>query len=125
MSFMYGQFGTGFGRTRPPGHTLRLMELLETRGQDVTVVRLTETGTDGYGQPIYSESKHAERAFIRIWGDERDLPPGTFKGARIRLYMKPWAALKEEGCELLVDGVRYHITGVSVREVYLEAEAER
>ena len=125
MSFRYGQFGTGFARTIPPAHTLRLHGLLETRGRDVTVVALTETGEDEYGQPEYSESTHTEKAFLRARAGERDLSPGTLKTGRIRLFMVPWAAVAEDGHEVEVDGVRYRVTGVAESEVYLEVEGER
>jgi len=125
MSFRYGQFGTGFARTIPPAHTLRLYELLETRGRDVTIVALTETGEDSYGQPVYSESSYTEKAFLRAQGRERDLPPGTLKTGEIRLFMVPWAAISEDDHDVEVDGVRYHVIEANESEVYLEVEGER
>lgn len=125
MSFTYGQFGTGFLRTRPPAQALRLHELLETRGRDVTIIQLTEAGTDAYGQPVYTESDYTEKAFLGVKGRERDLPPGSLKTGTIRLFMVPWAAIGEEGFEVEVDGVRYRVTGVTETEAYLEVEGER
>ena len=125
MSFRYGQYGTGFARTIPPAHTQRLHGLLRTKGRNVTIVALSETGKDSYGQPVYSESGHTEKAFLRAQGRERDLPPGTLKTGRIRLFMAPWAAISEDGHEVEVGGVRYHVTGVTESEVYLEVEGER
>jgi len=125
MSFRFGQFGTGFGRTIPPAHTLRLYELLETRGRDVTIVSLTMTEEDSYGQPVYSESRYTEKAFLKAQGQERDLPPGTVKTGGIRLFMVPWAAISEDGHEVEVDGVRYHVTEATESEAYLEVEGAR
>lgn len=125
MSFRYGQFGTGFGRTIPPAYTLRLYELLETRGRDVTIVALTKTGENSYGQPVYSESSYTEKAFLRAQGRERDLPPGTLKTGRVRLFMVPWAAITEDDHEVEVDSVRYHVTEATESEVYLEVKGER
>ncbi len=125
MSFTYGQFGTGFLRTRPQAQALRLHELLETRGRDVTIIQLTEADTDAYGQPVYTESDHTEKAFLGIKGHERDLPPGAIETGWIRLFMVPWAAIGEEGFEVKVNGVRYRVTGVTETEAYLEVEGER
>ena len=125
MSFTYGQFGTGFLRTRPPSQALRLHELLKTRGRGVTVIRLVETGTDAYGQPVYSESRYTENAFLGVKSRERDLPPGALKTGTIRLFMVPWAAIAEEGFEVELGGVRYRVTVVTETEAYLEVEGER
>ncbi len=125
MSFTYGQFGTGFLRTRPPAQALRLHELLETRGRDINIIPLTEAGTDAYGQPVYTESSYTEKVFLGIKGRERDLPPGAIKAGQIRLFMVPWAAMGEEGFEVEVDGVRYRVTRVTETEAYLEVEGER
>ncbi len=125
MSFTYGQFGTGFLRTRPPAQALRLHELLETRGRDVTIIQLTEAGTDAYGQPVYTESDYTEKAFLGVKSRERDLPLGSLKTGTIRLFMVPWAAIGEEGFEVKVNGVRYRVTGVTETEAYLEVEGER
>ncbi len=125
MSFTYGQFGTGFLGTRPPAQALRLHELLEIRGRDITIIQLTEASTDAYGQPVHTESSYTEKAFLGIKGRERDLAPGAIKVGRIRLFMVPWAAIGEEGFEVKLDGVRYRVTGVTETEAYLEVEGER
>ena len=125
MSFAYGQFGTGFLRIRPPAQALRLHELLETRGRDVTIIQLTEIGTDAYGQPVHTESSYTEKAFLGIKTRERDLPPGAIKTGQIRLFMVPWAAIGEKGFEVEVDEVRYRVTGITETEAYLEVEGER
>ncbi|MCW3990294.1 MAG: hypothetical protein NWE88_09490 [Candidatus Bathyarchaeota archaeon] len=125
MSFTYGQFGTGFQRTRPPAQALRLRELLETRGRDITIIQLTEASTDAYGQPVHTDSSYTEKAFLSIKGQKRDLPPGAIKTGRIRLFMVPWAAMGEEGFEVEVDGVRYRVTVITETGAYLEVEGER
>mgnify|MGYP001208794408 CR=1 FL=1 len=125
MSFTYGQFGTGFLRNRPSAQALRLHGLLETRGRDVTIIQLTEAGTDAYGQPVYSESDYTEEAFFGIKGRERDLPPGAIEKGQIRLFMVPWAAVGEEGFEVEAEGVRYRVTGVTETAAYIEVVGER
>ena len=125
MSFKYGQFGTGFLRTMPPAAALRFRNLVNRRGRGVTIIGLTETGQNAYGQPIYTESSHEEKAFLEREGRERDLPPGTIKENLIRLFMARWAAIGEDGYEVEVDGVRYHVTSLDETDAYLEVEAER
>jgi len=125
MSFRYGNFGTGFSRAMPPAVALRFEGFVKTRGRDVTVVKLTETGENAYGQPVYTESKHTEKAFVERDGRERDLPPGTVKLGSLRLFVKPWAAVGEDSYEVEVDGVRYHVTSLDKTDAYLEVEAER
>ena len=125
MSFKYGQFGTGFLRAIPSPTALRFSNLVKTRGKTLTIVELTKTGEDDYGQPIYSESSHEEKAFLEMEGRERDLPPGTIKENLIRLFMARWAAISEDGHELEVDGVRYHVSSLGVTEACIEVEAVR
>ena len=125
MSFKYGQFGTGFLRTTPPAAALRFNNLVKRRGRRVQIIELTETGQNAYGQPIHSESSHEEKAFLERKGWERDLPPGTIKENLIRLFMARWAAIGEDGYDVEVDGVRYHITSLDETDAYLMVEAER
>ena len=125
MSFKYGQFGTGFLRSMPPAAALRFRNLVNRRGHGVQIIELTETGQNDYGQPIYSESSHEEKAFLEREGRERDLPPGTIKENLIRLFMARWAAIGEDDYEVEVDGVRYHINSLDETDAYLEVEAER
>jgi len=125
MSFMYGQFGTGFSRALPHPAALRFRELVETRGQEITIVRLTETGEDAYGQPLYTESIHTEKAFVEGRGGERVLMPGTLKQGDLKIFLVPWAAVKEDGYEVEVDGIRHHITALTKTRTYLQLEAVR
>lgn len=125
MSFRYGQFGTGFLRTMPPATALRFRNLVNRRGRGVYVIELTETGQNAYGQPIYSESSHEEKVFLERKGRERDLPMGTIKESLICLFMKRWAAIQEDGYEVEVDGVRYHINSLDETDAYLMVEVER
>jgi len=125
MSFKYGQFGTGFLRTIPPPTALRFNNMVRTRGRAVTIVKLTQTGENDYGQPTYSESSHEEKAFLERKGREKDLPPGTLKENLIRLFMARWAAIQEDEYEVEVDGARYHITSLDETDAYLMVEAER
>ena len=125
MSFKYGQFGTGFLRTMPPAAALRFRNLVNRRGRGVYIIELTETGQDAYGQPVYTESSHEEKAFLERKGRERDIPPGTIKENLLRLFMARWAAIQEDGYEVEMDGVRYHINSLDETDAYLEVEAER
>ena len=125
MSFKYGQFGTGFLRGMPPAAALRFKNLVNRRGRGVQIIELTETSQNAYGQPIYSESSHEEKVFLERKGRERDFPPGTIKENLIRLFMARWVAIGEDGYEVEVDGVRYHVTALDDRETYLTVEAER
>jgi hypothetical protein len=125
MSFKYGQFGTGFLRIMPPAAALRFRNLVNRRGRGVQIIELTETGQNAYGQPIYTESSHEEKVFLERKGSERDLPPGTIKENLIRLFMARWAAIQEDGCEVEVDGARYHINSLDETDAYLMVEAER
>lgn len=124
MSFQYGQFGTGF-LSLTSAQSLRFKDLVETRGEDISIIELTETGEDEYGQPVYSETARSEKAFVERRARERILQPGTVKLGSIRLFMILWAAVQEDGYEVEVDGLRYHITGLVKTGTYLQIEAER
>ena len=125
MSFAYGQFGTGFTRTLPPTAALRFQEWVKTRGENITIIKLTKTGEDAYGQPLYQESSYTENAFVERRGRERILRPGTVKMGDLKIFLVPWAAVEEYGYEIEVDGRRYHITSLVDTDVYLMLEAER
>jgi len=125
MSFQYGYFGTGFSVSTPPAEALRFRDLVQTRGEDITLIELMETGEDSYGQSVYSEASHTEKAFVERQGRERDLPPGTMKLGSLRLFMTRWAAVKEDGYEVEVDGRRYHVEAVTRTRAYKRVEAER
>ena len=125
MSFKYGQFGTGFAIVYPSPAAMRFGEAVETRGRTLTIIELTETGEDSYGQPIYTETGSDAMAFVDARASERILPTGEVKEARVRAYLVPWAPVKEDGYEVELDGVRYHITGVTETGVNLVLELER
>ena len=125
MSFQYGQFGEGFDVLTPTEEALRFGDLLEIRGKDITVIKLVETGEDSYGQPVYSESPRDEKAFIERDEGERILPPGTVKKGLLKLFLAAWAAIGEDGYEVEVDGVRYHVTALDRTRAYIEAKARR
>ena len=125
MSFQYGQFGEGFDVMTPTAEALRFGDFLEIRGKDITVVKLVETGEDSYGQPVYSESPRDEKAFIERDEGERILPPGMVKKGLLKLFLAAWAAIGEDGYEVEVDGVRYHVTALDRTRAYIEAKARR
>lgn len=125
MSFQYGQFGEGFDVLTPTEEALRFGDLLEIRGKNVTVIKLVETGEGSYGQPLYSESPREEKAFVEREEGERILPPGTIKEGLMKLFLKSWAAIGEDGYEVEVDGVRYHVAALDRTRAYIEAKARR
>ena len=125
MSFQYGQFGEGFDVLTPTEEALRFGDLLEIRGKDIIVIKLVETGEDSYGQPVYSESPRDEKAFIERDEGERILPPGTVKKGLLKLFLAAWAAIGEDGYEVEVDGVRYHVMALDRTRAYIEAKARR
>jgi len=125
VSFRYGQFRTGFAETLPRREAIQFRDVLTTRGVDVKVVNQSKIGEDEYGNPIFSESSHTQKAFIEMKGRERTVPSGDLKLGSMRLFTFPWSAIREKECELEVDGVRYHISGLVEKMTYLEVEAER
>jgi len=125
MSFQYGHYGEGFDVMTPTVEALRFGDLVDRRGVGVTVIKLVETGEDSYGQPVYSESERAEKAFVERDGGERALPPGAVKEGLLRVFLKAWAAIGEDGYEVEVEGVRYHVTALDRARAYIEAEAVR
>lgn len=125
MSFRYGQFGEGFARASPAPEALRLAELCARRGEEVTVVRLRLTGEGAYGEPVYSEERHAVRAMVERAAGEETMMAGDVKTGRIRLYAAPWAAVGEEGHDVEVDGLRYHVSSLVRTRAYLRVEGER
>jgi hypothetical protein len=125
LVFRYGQFGEGFARGRPAPEALRLAELCTRRGEEVTVVRLRRVGEGSYGEPVYSEERHALRAMVERSAGEEVNPAGDLKTGGIRLYAAPWAAVGEEGHEVEVDGLRFHVSSLVRTRAYLRVEGER
>ena len=124
MSFQYGQFGTGF-LSKTTAEALRFADLVDVRGEDVNIIQLTETGENEYGQPVYSEKSHMEKAFVEGQGREITLRPGMVKLGSIRLFMILWTSIQEDGYEVEVDGLRYHITSLVKTRACLQVQAER
>ena len=125
MSYQYGQFGTGFDLMRPEPQALRFEELLELHGEDVKVVQQTETGRDGYGQPVVSEATYTEKAVVKTDLGESLLPPGEVKRATVEALFAQWAPIGEAMYELEIRGHRYHVVGVEKAAAYLLVRAER
>lgn len=125
MSFQYGHFGEGFDVMTPTEEALRFGDLVELRGKLITVVKLIESGENSYGQPVYSESPRDEKAFVERDEGERILPPGTVKEGLIKVFLKTWAAVGEEGYDIKVDGIRYHVVALDRTRAYIGAEAVR
>lgn len=109
----------------PPSEALRFRDFVQTRGEPITVVRLTEAGEDDYGNPVYAESSHTEKAFVEMDGRERDLPPGTVKIGSLRLFLVLWAAVQGDNHEVEIDGLRYHIVSLVKTRAYMQVEGER
>ncbi len=125
MSFQYGHFGEGFDVMVPTSEALRFSDFVELRGADITVIKLIESGEDSYGQPVYSESPRDEKVFVQRDEGERILPPGTVKEGLIKVFLKTWAAIGEEGYEIEVDGIRYHVAALDRTLAYIKAKAVR
>ena len=125
MSFKYGQFGEGFDVAYPNPAAMRFEEAVETRGRTLTIIEQTETGEDQYGQPVYSEKEYDFKAFVDAEASERVLPLGELKVGRVRAFLVPWAPVAEEGYEVELGGVRYHVAGVTETDVNLVLELER
>jgi hypothetical protein len=125
MSFQYGHFGTGFDVMTPSEEALRFGDFVDRRGTGVTVIKLIESGEDSYGQPVYSESPRDEKAFVQRDEGERIMPPGTVKTGLVKVLLKAWAAIGEEGYEIEVDGIRYHVVALDRMRAYIGAEAVR
>ena len=125
MSFQYGHFGEGFDVMTPTAEALGYGDLLERRGLDVTIIKLVESGEDSYGQPVYTESPRSEKAFVEKDEGERILPPGIVKTGILKVFLATWAAIGEEGYEVEVDGIRYHIMALDRTRAYIEAKARR
>jgi len=125
MSFQYLNYGEGFDVYTPSPAALRFGNLLDVRGEAVKLIRLTRTSRDDYGQPVYSESSEDVKAFIEESPKERVLRPGTLKLGSITAFLNTWASVGEEGYEVEVNGIRYHIKGVNETRAYKELMLER
>lgn len=125
MSFQYGQFSEGFDVLQPTPAALRFNELLQLRGEDVSIVYQSNTGYDPYGSPVYTETETIEKAMIKVNRGERYLPPGEIKENKTKVLFKQWASVAEDNYELEIEGDRYHIELVHRTEACLEVEARR
>jgi len=125
MSFQYLNYGEGFDVYTPTPAALRFGNLLEIRGDVISIVRLSKTGRDDYGQPVYSESSEEVKAFIEERPKEMVLRPGTLKLGSITAFLNTWASVGEEGYEVEINGIRYHIQGVNETRAYQELILER
>jgi hypothetical protein len=125
MSYMYKHFGEGFDVVLPSPEALRFEELVQLRGVDVVLIHLTFLERDSYGHPVYSETAFTVKAVVRKTPSELRLPPGEVKQARVEALLPAWAPVDEEQCDLVVDGNRYHVTGIEDAEAYLKIYAER
>jgi hypothetical protein len=125
VSYQYGQFGAGFDLMMPEPQALRFEELLQLHGEGVTVVQQTVSSRDGYGQPVTSEAKYAEKAVLKTDLGESLLPPGEVKRATVEALFAQWAPIGETLYELEIRGHRYHVVGVEKASAYLLVRAER
>ena len=125
MSFMYKQFGEGFDVQMPGPEALRFEELAQLRGVDVVVVHQALSGSDEYGQPVYSESSLTVKAMVKLSPGELRLPPGEIKRADLEALLPVWAPVDETLYEVEVGGVRYHVTGVETAVAYRKVLGER
>ena len=120
MSFQYLQYGTGFDVVQPSTDALVFGELVETRGEEVTIVNLRITGYDSYGKPIYSESSEAQRAFLSRDPKNQLIEAGELKLGNLKAIMVQWASVTENLTRLEVDGVRYRVLGIDKTPAYMK-----
>lgn len=125
MSFQYAQFGEGFDVLQPTPAALRFNELLELKGEDITIVYQALTGYDDYGTPSYTETETVEKAMVKVSRREKYLQPGEIKETRATVLFKQWASVAEGSYELEINGDRYHIELVHRTGACLEVEVRR
>ena len=124
MSYVFSQYGEGFDIVMPEPQALRFNELIQLRGQNMTIIWQTVTGYDDYGQPVKSETSFSEHGILKRLVSELTLPLGYVKENTIEVLMRRWAPLDADTCELEIDGSRYHIIGVEKTPTYLRVSAE-
>ncbi len=114
LSFTRGAFGTGFSITAQPTSLQRRFEELTLReGKTVTLVHLTKTMDDDYGEPEYTEAETTVKALINWRGSETVTISGDIPRCDLTVYFKAWENVDETGLYVLeVDNVRYNIKSV-------------
>ncbi len=123
MSFSSG-FGDGFDSSVDPLEQ-RFNDSVERRGEDVRIVRLTQTGVDDYNNPVYSETTTIAKAFVSLRGFEKEVPPGALKLARAKFLVKRGTEVGEAGYEIEYLGARYRVVAIDYRRSHLAITAER
>jgi hypothetical protein len=124
MSYTYQQYGTGFELAMPTPEAQQFNELLQLRGTPATIINRTQTGTNSYGNPTYTETTHQTNCFRRSTLAERNHPSGNLTATRESILIPRWAPVKEID-EIELDGDRYHITGIHQTSAYTHLTLEK
>ncbi len=127
MSFRRGAFGTGFSITAQPTSVQRRFEELTLReGKTVTLIHLTKTGHDAYGEPEYTEAETTAKALINYRGSETITIGGDLPRCDLSVYFKAWENVDETGLYIIeVDELRYNIKAVITTDAYRVALCDR
>ena len=126
MTYTYQQYGTGFQLAMPTPEAQQFNELLQLRGTPATIINRTQTGTNPYGNPTYTETQHTTNCFRRSTLSERNHQAGNLDTRRESILLPHWAPVKEID-EIELDGDRYHIIGIvqSTAYTYLQLEKKQ
>lgn len=125
MSFTYGQFGEGFDVARPPSSALRFGNMLERKGETLTIIQLTEASRDSYNDPVYTESSWTADAFIMRNAGEEINQAGSTKTDTVIVHIAYWTAIEESGYEVEINSLRYHILSVELTRAYKKVKLVR
>ena len=123
MSFSSG-FGDGFDSTTSSLEQ-RFNDSVERRGEDIMIVKLTQTGVDAYNNPIYSETTSIVKAFVSLRGFEKEVAPGVIKLAHAKFLVERGTEVEETGDEIEHLGARYKIIAIDYRRSHLAITSER
>lgn len=123
MSFSSG-FGGGFDSTASSLEQ-RFNDSVERRGEDITLVKLTQTEVDAYNNPIYAETTSIVKAFVVLRGFEKEVAPGFIKLAQAKFLVERGTEIEETGYEVEYLGARYKIVAIDYRRSHLAIAAER
>ena len=124
MSYTYAQYGTGFNLIQPTPEAQNFNELLQLRGTPATIIHRTQTGTNPYGNPTYTETTHQTRCLRKTTIFERNHPAGNLPTIKDTLLLTAWEAITPD-CELELDGDRYHIKGITQTPALTHTEVIR
>lgn len=125
MSYQYAQYGEGYEVVRPSPEALSFAELVELKGVDITIIERNQTAYDDYNQPVYTETRYTDRAFIEVEPREEIRQPGAHKETQITGYLQLWSPIGPRGFDLESSGDRYRITSYEATSIFIKVEAVR